>query len=251
MVKPRQPTKPSSASSASSWMKKEGHGLTILVVALRAYMTSHCKATRASPFSLVYGAETILHAKLNMPSARLALKAEVADRLCNGNQRKVKRDVNEPFTNASFLSHVLVGLPTFLHHLLLGRDHRVLHPNKGCASLLQSCLSSFAMLLPLFILTHDLGSLELLVHPPYVKSQLVELLHSEADLLHPLGAQITHLYLPNALQESLETVELQTAHGLAVKVTNLEECVREAVSNKGKERSRLVKDTEVPKEGLV
>jgi len=48
-----------------------------LDVALWAYRTSKRKATRATPFSLVYGAETVLPAEISVPSARLAFAAEV------------------------------------------------------------------------------------------------------------------------------------------------------------------------------
>ncbi|KAF7152141.1 hypothetical protein RHSIM_Rhsim01G0166500 [Rhododendron simsii] len=52
-----------------------------LAVALWAYRTSHRKATRASPFSLVYGAKIVLSAELSVPSARLTLAAEVANNM--------------------------------------------------------------------------------------------------------------------------------------------------------------------------
>ncbi|KAF7124681.1 hypothetical protein RHSIM_Rhsim12G0101800 [Rhododendron simsii] len=56
--------------------EKGGTWADHLAVALWAYRTSHRKATRASPFSLVYEAETVLPAELSGPSARQALAAE-------------------------------------------------------------------------------------------------------------------------------------------------------------------------------
>ncbi|KAG5523821.1 hypothetical protein RHGRI_030722 [Rhododendron griersonianum] len=47
-----------------------------LPIALWAYRTSKRKSTCASPFSLVYGAETVLPAELSVPSARMVLAME-------------------------------------------------------------------------------------------------------------------------------------------------------------------------------
>ncbi|KAH7842128.1 hypothetical protein Vadar_001785 [Vaccinium darrowii] len=47
-----------------------------LITALWAYRTAKRKATRTSPFNLVYGAETVLPVELSVPSARLALSTE-------------------------------------------------------------------------------------------------------------------------------------------------------------------------------
>ncbi|KAG5548798.1 hypothetical protein RHGRI_014224 [Rhododendron griersonianum] len=47
-----------------------------LPIALWAYRTSKRKSTRASPFSLVYGAKTVLPAELSVPSARIILAME-------------------------------------------------------------------------------------------------------------------------------------------------------------------------------
>ncbi|KAG5557356.1 hypothetical protein RHGRI_007568 [Rhododendron griersonianum] len=47
-----------------------------LPIALWAYRTSKRKSTRANPFSLVYGAETVLPAELSVPSARMILAME-------------------------------------------------------------------------------------------------------------------------------------------------------------------------------
>ncbi|KAH7838883.1 hypothetical protein Vadar_032240 [Vaccinium darrowii] len=48
-----------------------------LITALWAYRTAKRKATRTSPFNLVYGAETVLPVELSVPSARLTLSTEV------------------------------------------------------------------------------------------------------------------------------------------------------------------------------
>ncbi|KAF7146073.1 hypothetical protein RHSIM_Rhsim04G0191100 [Rhododendron simsii] len=74
--------------------EKGGTWADHLALALWAYRTSHRKATRASPFSLVYGAETVLPAELSVPSARLALAAEFSckggKQYVGGNWRKVR-----------------------------------------------------------------------------------------------------------------------------------------------------------------